>query len=215
MSTYSARQLHDLWLQANPSSDGITAWEAAAIALAESGGDPSATGHNKNGTTDIGLWQINSSHGALASYDPIVNAQSAFALMNESLRAGSPRWAQWCTAYGDGACGTQGGKYGAVTAPAWKIYLSSWFKSASKGSRGGQAPGKGDIPIVGGVLNALPSSSPLSWTEGIAALAKNLLDPRFWLRIGQGLAAAILLLIGGGLVFRRDATAALKMGALA
>src|ERR1044072_4069643 len=35
---------------------------AVAIALAESGCNPAALGHNTNGTTDRGLWQINSIH---------------------------------------------------------------------------------------------------------------------------------------------------------
>lgn len=212
MGNYTATELHDLYLSANKDRNptGFEAWQAAAVALAESGGNPQATGHNTNGTTDIGLWQINSSHGAEASYDPVANARAAYA-----IRHGANSWAPWCTAWGDGACGTKGGKYGAVDAPAWKIYLSDWFTKLTKGTSGGQAPGKGDIPIVGPVLGALPSSSPLSWTESLAKVLSFLGNGQFWLRVGQGLVAAILLLVGGGLVFRKDATALIKAGALA
>lgn len=52
-----------------------------AIALAESGGNPDATHHNPNGSTDYGLWQINSIHSqALSSgnwRDPVDNARMA------------------------------------------------------------------------------------------------------------------------------------------
>lgn len=36
---------------------------AVAVALAESGGNSEATHVNKNGSTDYGLWQVNSIHG--------------------------------------------------------------------------------------------------------------------------------------------------------
>ena len=50
---------------------------AASIAMAESGGNADATSANSNGTTDRGYWQINSTHGALSTYDPQANAQAA------------------------------------------------------------------------------------------------------------------------------------------
>lgn len=50
----------------------------AAIALAESGGDPNATHRNSDGTVDRGLWQINSSHGyGTSSLDPNQNIKQA------------------------------------------------------------------------------------------------------------------------------------------
>lgn len=54
-----------------------------------------------------------------------------------------------------------------------------------------------------------------SWTKALGKILSDLLYPRFWLRVGQGLASVVLLLIGMGLVFRRDAMAAAKIGALA
>ncbi|MBW4717285.1 FG-GAP-like repeat-containing protein [Saccharothrix obliqua] len=56
---------------------------AVAIALAESGCNPSATGHNTNGTIDRGLWQINSIHTQFSNactYDPQCNANAAYAI---------------------------------------------------------------------------------------------------------------------------------------
>lgn len=52
-----------------------------ALALAESGGNPNATNHNTNGSTDYGLWQINSVHSTVLAggswMDPHANALMA------------------------------------------------------------------------------------------------------------------------------------------
>lgn len=63
-------------------SDATT---AAAIALAESGGNEGATSPvNSNGTRDYGAWQINSSHTAILAsgdkYNLADNARMAFAV---------------------------------------------------------------------------------------------------------------------------------------
>lgn len=79
--TYSFAELEQLWRTA-----GGLAWLApvmAAIALAESGGDPGSVNHNTNGTTDVGLWQINSVWGHLQTADPLGNARSAVAVYNK------------------------------------------------------------------------------------------------------------------------------------
>jgi Lysozyme like domain len=80
---------------------------AAAVAIAESGGwSGNFSALNSNGTRDIGLWQINSGHGALASYDPNTNAHAAIKISGDGKN-----WRPWCTAYTDGACGTKGGAF--------------------------------------------------------------------------------------------------------
>lgn len=69
---------------------------AVAVALAESGGNATATNRNANGSTDYGLWQINSVHSAdLASgdwRDPTANARMAFAVYS---RQGWAAWYAW------------------------------------------------------------------------------------------------------------------------
>ena len=68
---------------------------AIAVALAESGGDPSATDHDANGTVDRGLWQINSVHRAFTAacdYNPSCAAGAAYAIS----RAGRD-WSPWVT----------------------------------------------------------------------------------------------------------------------
>lgn len=74
---------------------------AIAIAMAESGGNTTATNHNTNGTTDYGLWQINSVHSqyspALLLNNPLYNAQAAY-----TLSSNGSNWQPWTT-YNTGA----------------------------------------------------------------------------------------------------------------
>lgn len=74
--------LAQLWIDAGGSP--ALANTMAAIALAESSGQVGATNKNSNGTTDRGLWQINSSHSQFNSQqlltDPLYNAQAAVAV---------------------------------------------------------------------------------------------------------------------------------------
>jgi Lysozyme like domain len=81
--TYSFNQLETLWTNAggNPS----VAPQMAAIAIAESSGNPVATNNDSDGTTDYGLWQINSIHGfnsAGLTSNPAYNAEAAVAVYN-------------------------------------------------------------------------------------------------------------------------------------
>lgn len=68
--------LKSLWTKAGGSSKIATTM--AAIAMAESGGNPRATNNNSNGTVDRGLWQINSVHGYKGNmFNPLTNARAA------------------------------------------------------------------------------------------------------------------------------------------
>lgn len=198
---------------------------AAAIAQAESGGNIGATNENTNGTVDRGLFQINSVHGVISTYDVAKNIKAAIAMSAEGVN-----WRPWCTAYSDGACGSKGGTYLGSGAP-FHQYLTGKFTPADiklvttsdgtalvdskghnivnqQGSQFDAGAGGNAVPqgITGGAATGLVHAA-LGWTEALGKLLANLLDPKFWLRIGQGLASAALLLIGFGLVFRKDATA--------
>ncbi len=73
---------------------------AIAVALAESGGNVTATNHDANGTTDYGLWQINSVHSSYSPsklLTPAYNAQAAY-----DISAGGSNWNPWST-YTSGA----------------------------------------------------------------------------------------------------------------
>lgn len=69
------------------------AFLAAEIATAESGGNSGAI----SPTGDYGLWQINISHGAEASLDPVVNVRAAIAISGNGTN-----WGPWTT-YTSGA----------------------------------------------------------------------------------------------------------------
>lgn len=88
---YSFAQLQDIW----EAGGGAARYKliAAAIAMAESGGYPKAVNTaNTNGTTDRGLWQINSSHGSQSVFDVLKNAQAAVAISGNGSN-----WAPWST----------------------------------------------------------------------------------------------------------------------
>jgi hypothetical protein len=84
--TYSCSALEALWDQAggNPGD----AFTAAEIAMAESGGNPSAI----SPTDDWGLWQVNASNGALATLSPSGSAHSAVVLSDDGTN-----WNPWTT----------------------------------------------------------------------------------------------------------------------
>lgn len=92
---YTFDQLKDIWIRngGNPTIANV----AAAVALAESGGNPLATGHNTDGSVDRGLWQINSIHGAKSTYDIDANARSAV-----SISSNGTNWNPW-TVFKSGA----------------------------------------------------------------------------------------------------------------
>ena len=82
--------LEALWEQAGGSP--AAAFTAAEVAMAESSGQPGASNSNSNGTTDRGLWQINSIWGALSTYDPMGNARAAVQISH-----GGTDWTPWTT----------------------------------------------------------------------------------------------------------------------
>jgi hypothetical protein len=83
---YSCSALEALWESAGGSYG--TAFIAAEIAMAESGGNPNAI----SPTNDYGLWQINGSHGAQATLDPLGNARAAVAISSDGTD-----WSPWTT----------------------------------------------------------------------------------------------------------------------
>jgi hypothetical protein len=137
-TTYSFRQLEELWIGAG--GNRLEAPYAAAIALAESKGNPNAEGHNKNGTVDRGLWQINSVHGSLSTTNVAANAKAAVQIHNES-----GGWGPWVT-YKTGA---------------YKAYLTP--KNLLSGVKAGEA-----IEPLSGLAGPLEGKIPLVSKEGKA-----------------------------------------------
>lgn len=90
--TYSYSQLRKLWLNAG----GNKGWSyvMAAIAMAESGGNPQAHHVDSNGSIDYGLWQINTIHHYAVSdmLNPQQNAKEAVSIFNS---AGPHAWSTY------------------------------------------------------------------------------------------------------------------------
>lgn len=127
----SQDQLATLWISAGGAIS--EAAMASAIAMAESGGDQYS--HSPAG--DVGYWQINEPvWGALlATTDPLGNAKAAVQISHNGSN-----WRPWCTAWSDGACGTNGGTYEGSGSP-YRKYLSgvSGIPSETPPAEGGQA----------------------------------------------------------------------------
>lgn len=92
---YNYAQLEGLWTQAGGPPQ--VANVAAAVAMAESGGNSTATCVDSNGSVDRGLWQINSVHGAQSTYDIMGNARAAVNISSQGRN-----WGPWTT-FGSGA----------------------------------------------------------------------------------------------------------------
>jgi LysM repeat protein len=88
---YSCSSLEQLWEEAGGSAS--ESFMAAEIAMAESGGNPNSL----SATADYGLWQINASHGAEATFNPYGNARAAVAISSDGTN-----WGAWTT-YTSGA----------------------------------------------------------------------------------------------------------------
>lgn len=144
MAKYSYGQLEELWVSAGGSR--TMAPLMAAIALAESGGDPAAENPADNGgkQTSWGLWQISDgTHNQPANniLDPRVNARQAVA------------------------------KYQAQGLGAWGTYTSGAYKRYYQGDvPPGQLPAGGTPGSP--VLASFPGGGALGWLNGPLGLAQ-------------------------------------------
>ena len=153
---------------------------AVAVALAESSGDATATNRNTNGTTDYGLWQINSIHKAdLAGgnwQDPTANARMAYAVFKRS-NGWSP-WYAW-----------RDGKH--------LKYMARGTVAAINAQAGGAIRPIGDEdnnPLVPDFFENPADGAGEAW-----AVAKKgfltLTDRDFWVRTGMFVVGLIILFI--------------------
>jgi hypothetical protein len=94
--TYSLLELQTLWISQGGS--GQTAFEAANVAMAESGGQPAVTSANPDGGINVGLWQLDTK-GVGAGYtieqlqDPATNAR-----ITVMHTANGTNWSEWADA---------------------------------------------------------------------------------------------------------------------
>lgn len=155
--SYSFDQIEQIWKDAggNPAYAAM----AAAVAMAESGGNPNSTNNNSNGTVDRGLWQINSIHGSQSTYDVQANARAAV-----SISSNGTNWKPWCSAWSNNACG---GTFLGAGAHVLK-YLPTGASTGGTGvsgeaSQGQQSTGDSATTTVGNPLD------PNSWAQVITS----------------------------------------------
>lgn len=147
----------------NPDTDGPI---FVAIALAESGGDTGATHKNSNGTTDYGLWQINSVHASLLSGGDWKNATANFQMANSLYNGRGGKFTDWST-YKNQA-------YAAFMTQA----TAAWGKPDDS-----QATHSG-LKDATDTVDA-----------GLSGILGGLTDPATWIRVGEGVAGGVILIL--------------------
>lgn len=156
-----------------------------AVAFAESGGNPNATNRNNNGSTDHGLFQINSIHKAtLASgnwANPTDNARMALKVYKEAGNS----WRPW-VAYKSGS------------------YRKFVTAAAGVDTTGNSSDPAKDFADGFGSIAGLASPTTLVGSLGFIG------DQAFWQRFGIGLLGVALIIVGVIIVFREPATEVIK-----
>lgn len=184
MTTAGTEVAHSAASAGFPKGELVT---AVAVAFAESGFDEHATHKNSDGSTDYGLWQINSVHGfpEIASGGwiyPIVNAQMAYRVWQ------SQGWNAWSVHKPSDGVGYA--RYLAAI-PAATAFVTAAFGplDAASGVIGStiDAPGA----VVAGGADALNVAATIA-REPLAVL-RWFEQPDSWYRI-------VTLLVGGALM---------------
>lgn len=131
---------------------------SVAVALAESSGRIDATNHDSNGTTDYGVWQINSVHAALFEQYPqwwsVENADMAHSVFTGS------GWNAWTT----------------FTSGAYKSHMPDAGAAAQNPSTGNQ----GTAPVNTSIGNALKGIA-----QAVFKSAAWVTDPHNWVRVAM------------------------------
>jgi Transglycosylase SLT domain. len=140
---------------------------ATAVALAESGGDSLQQHHNLDGSTDYGLWQVNSVHG----FDPkdllevIDNGKAAHEVWSKQ------GWEAWTT----------------FKTGAYLLYMSRAKAVTPSVGPGGTVEGHSATESVN-VLSGL--------LDFVSAGADWLSNAHNWVRIAQSLVGGVLIITG-------------------
>lgn len=207
MPNYTYPQLERLALNAGFSASAAPI--AAAIAMAESSGNPQATNHNTNGSTDYGLWQINSVHSGQFGtpgarwYDPQYNAQMAHTLWKSQ---GFRPWSK----YNSGAYHQFVNKSSKPATTATVSLLNAQNSVNAQGAVNAQNVGMlGDLGSLAGIVPGLGLSGALLGDLGDSVAGNNpftefktfgklialMVTPSFWLRAGVGALGIFIVLI--------------------
>jgi hypothetical protein len=169
MPTLSASQIAGYAKNAGLSGQNVSI--ATAIALAESSGNTEITHTNSNGSTDYGLWQINSVHSDLLNgadwRDPAQNAKMMISISNNGTN-----WKPWST----------------FTSGAYLAHLSAANAAVPDTSVG---PATGGVQTAG--FNTVGDFTASLTT--IQQFAQAISDPHNWLRLGMILGGSVMLLV--------------------
>jgi hypothetical protein len=172
---------------------GFSGWQltqAVAISFAEDGShDTRAVHHNSDGSTDTGLWQINSVHRIPQAqlFDPAKNAQAAWEISHQGND-----FTPWTT-YTSGASGNE-------TNAAQQAIDSA--NIPGEGSAGGVTGAVGD---AGNTLHQAETNlNPLKWGEALASFLTTLGERSTWIRVAEIVGGLALGL--AGLIFLAKST---------
>lgn len=153
-----------------PANDKQNLVLCVAIAKAESGGNTKAVNQNTNGSTDKGVWQINTVHDdklpGQDRFDPDVNAE----LMMQ-ISSGGQNWQPWST--------FNSGAYQKFTAEVASDLGATDFKP-----NGNSTTALGDL---------IPGSSSVT---SVVKFFNALTDINVWIRIGKVILGAALAAFG-------------------
>lgn len=154
--------------------------KAVAIALAESGGNPSATNHNTNGSTDYGLWQINSVHASILRSgswsNPTDNARMAYQVFTDAGNSFTP-WTTYTS-----------GRYVAFLSVARRAAYGGSVSKSPPLARGGTGNGGSVTPKATQAGFSVPNP-----VAGLVSLATLVTNPATWLRVAMFLAGIMFL----------------------
>ena len=168
-----------------------------AVAMAESGGNPRAVNRaNSNGSSDHGLFQINSIHGSLLKtgdpYNPVDNARMALKVYKDAGNSWRP----------------------------WSVFKSGsyrkFYTGRTEGNPSTASVGVDDGGFWGGFGNSTGTVVEGAATgvaqASIVGTLGYLADPSFWRRLGIGLLAVGLIIVGIVIVFRQPIGSGVKAG---
>lgn len=184
--TLTAPQIAQWAIQAGFSGQDLVT--AVAVALAESNGRIDATNTNSNGSTDYGVWQINSVHSdEFAKYPQWWSVENAD-MAHDIYAAAGNQWTPWST----------------FTSGKYTSFLLQATSAAKSPDTGNVVGGPGDtktVNIIPGVDSIAQSLS--GFTTSLAAIAGWIGDPQNWERVGMvfiggALVVGALIMVAGG-----------------
>jgi hypothetical protein len=174
--------------------------KAVAIALAESGGDPSAVSpQNSNGTYDYGLFQINSSHTDSGLFDPLsgntpfqtgVLAGTAIGLGNSEGWSDPQKNADYAFQLYQG----RGGNF-----TDWSTYNNGSYQQFM--SRGQTAAANPNTSVQGGASSSNSPAAGLSGAvDAVVSIAGDLFKAAAWTANPKNWGRVTIVMVGGAMV---------------